>query len=59
MSKRPDSSYFPEGNPENFKKQCTISLFFNTSQEQMIGPVVDDGPTFGSAPSGIYIVRHL
>ena len=41
MSKRPDDRYFLEGNPENYKKQCTMA-FINTSQEPMVGPVVDD-----------------
>ena len=42
MSKRHDNSYFIEENSQNFKKQYTIRLFLNTSQEPMVGPVVDD-----------------
>ena len=42
MSKRHDNSYFIEENSQNFKKQCTIRLFLNTSQEPMVGPVIDD-----------------
>ena len=42
MSKRPNNSHFLEGNSENFKKQSTIRLFLNASQESISGPVLDD-----------------